>query len=96
MEKRTKREPVDRFYNDEILPEYDFSGASRNKYASRYSVKSIVVVLDPDVAAVFPTSREANEALRALAVIIRKHRLGPLASGRRLSTADPSLATEKD
>jgi hypothetical protein len=30
--------------------------------------------LEPDVAAAFPTSGEANEALRALAGIIKKHR----------------------
>jgi hypothetical protein len=59
---------------DEILPEYDFTRASRNKYASRYAAGSIVVVLEPDVAAAFPTSGEANEALRALAGIIQKHR----------------------
>jgi hypothetical protein len=59
---------------DEILPEYDFSRASRNKYASRYTAGSVVVVLDPDVASAFPTSGEANEALRALAGIIQKSR----------------------
>lgn len=59
---------------DEILPEYDFSRSRRNKYASRYAAGSIVVVLEPDVAAVFPSAGEANEALRALAGIIQKHR----------------------
>jgi len=58
---------------DEILPEYDFSRASRNKYASRYAAGSAVVVLEPDVAAAFPSSGEANAALRALAGIIQKH-----------------------
>ena len=58
----------------EILPEYDFSRASPNKYASRYAAGSAVVVLEPDVAAAFPSSKEANEALRALAGIILKHR----------------------
>jgi hypothetical protein len=68
---------------DEILPEYDFSRASRNKYASRYTAGSVVVVLDPDVASAFPTSGEANEALRALAGIIRKRRArGPTSRGR--------------
>ncbi len=43
---------------DEILPEYDFSRASRNKYASRYAAGSVVVVLDRDVAGAFPTSGE--------------------------------------
>lgn len=58
---------------DEILPEYDFSHARPNKYASRYAAGSNVVVLDPDVAAVFPNAGDVNEALRALAGIIRKH-----------------------
>jgi len=59
---------------DEILPEYDFRKSQRNPYASRYAAGSSVVVLEPDVAAAFPTADEANEALRALAAIIQKHR----------------------
>jgi hypothetical protein len=59
---------------DEILPEYDFSKTSRNKYASRYADGSTVIVLQPDAAAVFPSSGEANEALRALAGITQNHR----------------------
>ena len=59
---------------DEILPEYDFRKSKRNPYASRYTAGSSVIVLDPDVAAAFPTAEEANEALRALAGIIKKHR----------------------
>lgn len=57
---------------DEILPEYDFSRGARNPFASRYASGSAVIVLDPDVAAAFPTAGDANEALRALAGIIRK------------------------
>jgi hypothetical protein len=57
-----------------MLPEYDFSSARRNKYAARYAKGSIVVTLDPDVAAVFPGAREANEALRALAGVMRRRR----------------------
>jgi uncharacterized protein len=68
--KRQVSRSVDR---DEILPEYDFGRSSPNKYASRYAAGSAVVVLEPDVARAFPTSKEANEALRALAGIIRKH-----------------------
>jgi hypothetical protein len=67
---------------DEILPEYDFSRAGPNKFASRYAAGSTVVVLEPDVAAVFPTAAEANEALRALAGLIRKHRPRRTASRR--------------
>jgi hypothetical protein len=61
---------------DEILPEYDFRKSQRNPYASRYAAGSSVVVLEPDVAAAFPTAGEANDALRALAAIIQKHRRG--------------------
>ena len=78
-----KGEVVDHVDADEILPEYDFSRASPNKYASRYAAGSAVVVLEPDVAAAFPSSGEANEALRALAGIIRKHRSRRPASHRR-------------
>jgi len=67
---------------DEILPEYDFSHARANKYASRYAAGSIVVVHEPDVAAAFPSAGQANEALRALAGIIQKHRPRRTASGR--------------
>ena len=41
----------------DVLPEYDFSRARRNKYASRYAKGAMVVTLDPDVAVVF---REAS------------------------------------
>jgi hypothetical protein len=41
---------------DEMLPEYDFSRALRNKYASRYGAGGLVEVLEPDVAAVCPSA----------------------------------------
>jgi len=69
-----KRKTTGQAAADEILPEYDFSRASPNSYASRYAAGSAVVVLEPDVAAAFPSSGEANEALRAIAGIILKHR----------------------
>jgi hypothetical protein len=72
---RTKARAVRRVDIDEILPEYDFSRARPNKYASRYAEGSVVVVLEPDVASVFPGAAEANDAPRALAGIIRKQRL---------------------
>jgi hypothetical protein len=70
----TKGEVKKRSGADDILPEYDFTKAACNKYASRYVAGSSVVVLEPDVAAAFPTPGEANDALRALAAIIQKHR----------------------
>lgn len=57
---------------DEILPEYDFSRGRSNPYATRYRAGSAVVVLDPDVAAAFPSGREVNQALRVLARLAGK------------------------
>jgi hypothetical protein len=62
---RSRREP------EEMLLEYDFSGGVRGKYASRFAKGTIMVVLDPDVAEVFPDPRSVNKALRALGRIIR-------------------------
>jgi hypothetical protein len=68
---------ADRVAADEILPEYDFKRGSPNKFSSRYAAGSTVVVLEPDVAAAFPSSQEVNEARRALAGIIQKRRRRP-------------------
>ena len=48
----------------DMRAEYDFSGGVRGKYAERYAQGTNVVVLDPDVAAAFPTRKAVNEALR--------------------------------
>ncbi|MCM2328732.1 MAG: hypothetical protein NDI88_12650 [Lysobacter sp.] len=47
--------------------EYDFTNAVRGKYRDRLLKEgSNVVVLDPDVAEVFPDSAAVNEALRVV------------------------------
>jgi hypothetical protein len=56
---------------EDMLPEYDFSGGVRGKYAGRFQKGTIMVVLDPDVAEVFPDASSVNNALRALGHIIR-------------------------
>ena len=56
----------------EMLAEYDFSRGVRGKYARRYAEGTNVVVLAPDVAAVFPDTETVNDSLRALAGIIRQ------------------------
>ena len=55
----------------DMLDEYDFSEGVRGKYVDRFAKGSNVIVLDPDVAQVFPDSESVNQALRALAEIIR-------------------------
>ena len=47
--------------------EYDFSAGVRGKYAARFAEGSNVIVLDPDVAAVFRDPQAVNRALRLLA-----------------------------
>jgi hypothetical protein len=51
---------------DEMRPEYDFSGGVRGKYAARFARGTNVVVLAPDVADSFKTSKAVNDALRSL------------------------------
>lgn len=69
MNERTESSARD---DGELLDEYDFSGGVRGKYAGAYATGSNVVVLAPDVAAVFPDSQAVNEALRALVNIARR------------------------
>src|SRR5712692_7710562 len=64
--------------DDELLAEYDFTGAVRGKYYERYRQGTNVVLLDPDVAAVFRDSAAVNDALRLLvslaeAKVLRRH-----------------------
>ena len=55
--------------SDDMLPEYDFSNAVRGKYYERYRQGTNVVLLDPDVAEVFPNATAVNEALRLLVTV---------------------------
>jgi hypothetical protein len=70
----------------DLLDEYDFSKGVRGKYAGRYAEGTNVVVLAPDVAAVFPDAASVNEALRALVRIARKS--GTNATARKGDIAD--------
>jgi hypothetical protein len=57
---------------DTMRPEYDFSKAVRGVTAVRYAHGTNVVVLDPDVARLFPNATAVNDALRALGAIVRR------------------------
>ena len=50
----------------DLRPEYDFSQGVRGKYSQEFQKGSNVVILDPDVAAMFPDSTAVNEALRRM------------------------------
>lgn len=60
---------------DTLRKEYDFSGGVRGVTARRYAEGANIVVIDPEVLDVFPDASSVNEALRALAPVLR-HRRG--------------------
>lgn len=62
------------------VPDIDFSGGVRGKYAARYARGTNLVALSPDVAEVFPDSTAVNEALRTLVRL----------SGRTVRTSRPA------
>ena len=53
--------------HEEMLPEYrfDYSKAKPNRFATRMS-NAIAIVLEPDVAAVFKSSKMVNTLLRSV------------------------------
>lgn len=72
-----------------MLPEYDFRSAVRGKYYERYRQGTNVVVLDPDIAEVFPNAASVNDALRALVAVADAK-----ATRRRTETGRPNKALQ--
>ena len=68
------KKETDKTTEPEIREEYDFSRGVRGKHARRYARGANVVVLEADVAKVFPTAEAVNDSLRALAGIIRRQK----------------------
>jgi len=61
--------------SDELRSEYkrsDFGKLERGKYYKRVIANSNVVVLDAEVAAVFPNSAAVNKALHSLVDVAQK------------------------
>ena len=54
--------------SNEMQDEYqfDYSKAKPNRFASRIGQDQLMIVLDPDVAAVFKTTESVNQVLRAI------------------------------
>jgi len=50
----------------EMRASYSFKGGQRGRYAHLFPQKPHLIVLSPDMAAVFPDSDSVNEALRTL------------------------------
>jgi hypothetical protein len=62
--------------SDDLQHEYDFSKMPegvRGRYAKEYQKDARLVLLDPDVAEIFPSTKSVNDALRALSKIIQQH-----------------------
>jgi len=60
---------VNRSEDDDLKPEYDFAsmkGGVRGKYAARLRKGSHLLLLEPEVAAAFPSAEAVNEALRGI------------------------------
>ena len=66
------KKATDKAAETEMLAEYDYSRGLRGKYARRYAKGANVVVLEADVAKIFPNAAAVNDSLRALAGIMRR------------------------
>jgi hypothetical protein len=55
-----------------MRPEYNFSKGVRGKYAKQHAQGSNIIVLDPELATLFPDSRSVNEALRVIARLAKR------------------------
>ena len=66
---------------DELRAEYDFSTSETrpNRFAARMKAPVVAVILEPDVAAVFDSSRVVNKLLRSV--------ISSLPKGSRAKTA---------
>jgi hypothetical protein len=71
--------------SDDLKAEYDFdySKAKPNPYAARLKGRRVAVVLEPDVAAAFPTSRAVNTQLRAVVGTVPRRSRRSVAPKRR-------------
>jgi len=72
--KKAKSKAVKEADRDTMRPEYDFSKGVRGVTAARYREGTNIIVLDPELMDVFPDSDAVNEALRALAPVLRRRK----------------------
>ena len=81
---RTKKQKNNR--PDELRPEYDLAklrGGVRGKYYARAMAGTNLVLIEPEIAAVFPDSRAVNDALRVL-VTVGKTQVGKRSRRKKL------------
>jgi len=72
--KKAMRRTATKRIADEMLTEYEFGGGARGKHSRSSIPGPRMVILEPDVAEVFPDSKSVNDALRALAAIAQRPR----------------------
>jgi len=78
--------------DDDLRPEYDFAsmkGGVRGKYVARLRKGSNLVLLEPEVAAAFPSDDAVNEALRGVLNTTRAVRGKGRAAGQRAAAEEP-------
>ena len=66
MDSEQEQEIVSEAEKPEMRSHYSFKGGQRGRYAHLFPQQPHLVVLSPDMAAVFPDSDSVNEALRTL------------------------------
>lgn len=72
--------------DDDLRPEYDLSklkGGIRGKYHQQALAGMNLVLIEPDLAALFPNSQTVNAALRSLVAAKSESKKKPAASGVR-------------
>ena len=89
-----RHKPSDSLSKDEVNPmeeyyAFDYRKAKPNRFAAEVGSDQLMVVLDPDVAAIFPTSEAVNDTLRVLAAALAQL---PKPTRRRKRTANLSPA----
>ena len=70
--KKTKSSPKLDPDRDTMRPEYDFSKGVRGVTAARYAQGTNLVLIDPELHQLFPTTEAVNDALRSLASIAKR------------------------
>jgi len=73
----------------DLLEEYDFSQGVQGKYAGRFREGTNLVLLEPDIAAAFPSDEAVNTALRLVMQLQKIPR-----SGKRSMPKESDPATK--
>jgi len=71
---KKRRDPRKRHTPGDLAPEYrfDYAKSRPNRFARQIVKNAVVVVLDPDVSAVFRDPKRVNSLLRATIAALKK------------------------